>query len=140
MRSVEQEFISKIARDKSIKVSSLGLRFDRVVIRLVDDLREFAKLNVPDGTILLVTFTAPLYSPAKTASALKEIIGSILVNNTPLQDINMTVNGIQVRIRINMNSSAISAKLFGFVHNLNSSSTAILDLATERIGDLTDVD
>ena len=47
------------------------LRFDRVVLRLVGGLRAALSELVPDGVAVVLTVTAPIRLPSKTATALE---------------------------------------------------------------------
>ena len=59
--------------------SKLRLRFDKVVLRLIADLRARLGAAVPDRQTVIVTVTAPIRLPAKTAAALhNEIRGRLL--------------------------------------------------------------
>ena len=48
-----------------------GLRFDRVAMRLIERLEANLAEVVPDGVTLLLTITAPIRLPSKTAAAVE---------------------------------------------------------------------
>ena len=50
------------------------LRFDRVALRFVRRLQEALSASVPDGRTLILTITAPIRVPSKTAAALEDNI------------------------------------------------------------------
>ena len=51
-----------------------GLRFDKVATRLMERLRAALGETVPDGTTVLLTITAPIRLPSKTAASLEDKI------------------------------------------------------------------
>src|SRR5687768_3809799 len=105
MAFVEKQIASKIAKAKNLSVSELGLRFDRVVIRLIEDLRTFSDTTVPKGLIVLVTVTAPIRQPAKTTAVLKNRIEILLRRGSRGQDYKTTIYENRVRVRLLKTSS-----------------------------------
>ena len=53
------------------------LRFDRVALGFVRRLQAALSASVPDGRTLILTITAPIRVPSKTAAALEETSGPI---------------------------------------------------------------
>ncbi len=105
------------------------LRFDKVVIRLMEHLRAAADKIVPDGTTVLVTVTAPIRLPSKTAASLEDIISLG-------RDATETIHGNGSRIRFVRNKSAGAPKLIGFVHNPDTDPVVFFNMTTELL-DLT---
>jgi hypothetical protein len=97
---IEKAIIAEIAKANKIKIATLGLRFDRVVNRLIDDLHDFGEKTLPTGTTVLVAITAPIRVPAQTAAELRSRIESLAVGASRPRDKNVTINGNNVRIRI----------------------------------------
>jgi hypothetical protein len=54
------------------------LRFDRVVTRLIQGLHASLGETLPGGTTVVLTVTAPIRLPSKTAAALEEKIRALL--------------------------------------------------------------
>jgi len=131
--NVEKALVLKIAKKAERAVASLGLRFDRSVIRLADDLHSFAGKAVPAGTTVLVSLAAPIRSRAKTASALKTKIESLLERKHRRRDRTATINGNPVRIRLLKPMSPKAPRMLVFVHNRSSSSQALLNLIEEYL-------
>ena len=102
--------------------SQLGLRFDRVVVRVLGDLRAFADGSVPEGSAVVVTISAPLRLPAKTVDAIKALL-------SPGGDHSDLVHGNQVSLRWVRTAAGQRPKLVGFVHNPSTNSGELLDLA-----------
>jgi hypothetical protein len=131
MGSIEKQVISKIAKAKSLSISELGLRFDRVVIRLVHELHLFASKTVPAGATVLVTVSAPIRLPAKTLDALKKRIESLLASESIRKDHKAMIQGSRVQMRIIKHSARRKQKLLAFVQNRDSNSALLLDLVEE---------
>jgi hypothetical protein len=74
----ERQIAARIAKAGGQTISGLGLRFDRVVIRVLSDLRRFADGRTPAGATVVLTLTAPIRTPAKTATALEQKIAKLL--------------------------------------------------------------
>ena len=53
------------------------LRFDKVALRLVRDLQAVLSEAVPDGEAVVLTVTAPIREPAKTAAELRAGSGRV---------------------------------------------------------------
>jgi hypothetical protein len=74
--------------------AKLRLRFDRVAIRLIERLQATLEETVPDGMTVLVTITAPIRLPSKTAAALEDRMRTLLGRRSPGQDAKDTIHGI----------------------------------------------
>lgn len=115
--------------------AKIRLRFDKVVIRLMDRLQASLREIVPDGTTVLLTVTAPIRLPAKTAAALEERIRALLGRRSPRDEEN-TVHGNRVRIglaRGEPRREPQAPKLIGFVHNSDSDAPRLLSMARELL-------
>ena len=55
MGNIEREIAETIARAGGRRLTTLGLRFDRVVVRVVGGLRSFAEARAPAGVTVLAT-------------------------------------------------------------------------------------
>jgi hypothetical protein len=104
------------------------LRFDRVVLRLVGDLQAALSEAVPDGQALIVTVTAPIRLPGKTADALTSMIRDRLARRPARIEVADTICGNRVRIRLVTGAPAGTSKLIGFVHNPDTDPDALLDV------------
>jgi len=131
LANIEREIADAILRANGSSASRLGLRFDRVVVRVLGDLRSFAETAAPDGVTILVTISAPIRLPAKTVSDLKREIGALLTAGAPRGDRSATVQGNDVRVRLVERSPSAAPKLIGFVHNPDSAPKPLLDLAEQ---------
>jgi len=128
------DIADKILKANGVRASGLGLRFDRVALSLLADLRSFAETAAPEGVIVLAAITAPIRMRAKTANELKRDIagllgGGLLAAGVPREDRCAVVHGNAVRLRLLAVSSG--PKFIGFVHNPDSPSTRLLDLAEQ---------
>lgn len=79
--------------DAQGKSTKLGLRFDKVVVRLMGHLQCTLGEIVPEGMTVLLTLTAPIRLPAKTADALEDKIRTLLRRKSLLRDAKETTYG-----------------------------------------------
>ena len=101
-------------------VEKTQLRFDKVVIRLMGRLQAALGKTVPDGMTVLLTVTAPIRLPSKTAGVLDEKILALLRRKSADKDEKETIHGNRVQIRLLRMASKQAPKLIGFVHNPES--------------------
>ena len=131
MTNFEKQIADKIAKANGLSVTKLGLRFDKVVVRLFEGLRASVEGAVPKGKTVIVTVTAPIKLPAKTAQELEGQIKDFLESGIRYQDRRVTVSQNEVRLRIVESSSKRAAKFVGLVHNPTTDSKLLLDLAAQ---------
>jgi hypothetical protein len=129
--NVEKRIAGEIASSRGLGIAKLGLRFDRVFVRLLGDLRTFAESALPGELIVLISITAPIRQPDKTAAVLKRKIELLLAASIFGRDQKMTVHQNEVRMRLVNSATKQAPKLIGFVHNPDTSSKLLLDLAGE---------
>jgi hypothetical protein len=110
-----------------------GLRFDKVVTRVIGRLQATLGDAVPDGITVVLTITAPIRLPAKTAAALEDKIPALLGRALPGRDTKDTIHGNRVRIRLLRNESERAPKLMGFVHNSDSDPVLLLNMTGELL-------
>ncbi len=65
-------------------ISKLGLRFDRVVLRVLRDLTEHCDRRAPERTGVVVTISAPIHRPAATVETLMQRIDALIEGRRPL--------------------------------------------------------
>jgi hypothetical protein len=106
-----------------------GLRFDNVAVGLVEHVEAAVRDVVPDGIIVGLTVTAPIRVDSKTAAELGERIRTLLNRRSKAADFTTTIFGNGVRIRFINVDSAPAPKVIGFVHNPDTDSRLILDVA-----------
>jgi hypothetical protein len=117
-------------------VTKPRLRFDRVALRLIHDLRVALEGSVPDGRTVLVTITAPIRLPSRTATAMEEKIRKLLTRATP-KGLRYTIHGNRIQVHLLRGGAGRTARLIGFVHNPDSDPTLLIDVARSllaRIG------
>lgn len=108
------------------------LRFDKVVTRLLEQLQVDIGNAVPDGITVLLTVTAPIRLPSKTAAALEDKIKTLL-RHPPRRDEKDTIHGNQVHIRLLRNASEGAPKLIGFVHNSSTDPLLLLRMTGDLL-------
>jgi hypothetical protein len=113
------------------------LRFDRVALRVIRRLQAALSASVPDGTTLILTITAPIRVPSKTAAALEDDIRTYLERKSARGEAKYTIHGNQIRVRLVNGGSRRTTKVIGFVHNPDSDPDGLFDITLaliERIG------
>ena len=110
------------------------LRFDKVARRLVSEVETAVRDVVPDGTTVIFTVTAPIRLASKTTAALEEHIRALLARPGKRAQLEHTINGNAVRIRVVRAGSNGAAKVVGFVHNPDpGAAEALLDEAQSQL-------
>src|SRR5215831_13671473 len=64
--------------EQRLKLTRPRLRFDRVALGLIDRLRSALSGSLPDGRTVIVTITAPIRLPSRTAGAMEERIRKLV--------------------------------------------------------------
>lgn len=111
---------------KKIATSGIRLRFDKVVLRLLDSVKAGVCQSLPLHQSIMFTVTAPIKLPAKTSVALQDWLGCL-----PLGDSRKRINGNDVRARKAFTTG--TSRVLGFVHNPGSDAERILDLAESSL-------
>lgn len=109
------------------------LRFDKGVTRLLERLRVALGETVPDGTTVLLTVTAPIRLPAKTAAVLEDKIKTLLGRGSPGRDEKDTIHGNRIQIRLLRGYSERAPKMIGFVHNSDSDPLVLFNMSRELL-------
>src|ERR1700729_3690323 len=110
-----------------------GLRFDKVVTRLMERLQATLGKTVPDGMTVLLTVTAPIRLPSKTAASLEDKIQTLLGRGSAARDEKDTIHGNRIRIRLLRDASGRAPKMIGFVHNSDSDPLLLLNMTRELL-------
>ena len=113
--------------------AKLRLRFDKVATRLTERLRATLGETVPDGMTVLLTITAPIHLPSKTAASLEDKIQTLLGRGAPGRDQKDTIHGNRVHIRLLRDKCERAPKMIGFVHNSDSDPLLLLNMARELL-------
>ena len=114
-------------------VAKPRLRFDKVATRLIERLQATLGDTVPDGMTVLLTITAPIRLPSKTAASLEDKIQTLLGRGSPGGDERDTIHGNRVRIRLLRDESERAPKMIGFVHNSDSDPLLLLNMTRELL-------
>jgi len=129
MESTDENIAGKIAKANKTTIKKLGLRFDKVAVRLPINLR--ASANISEEVAVLWTITAPIKLPAKTKFELSQQIKNILDSAAPNEDYQLTIYHNQIHIRIIGVPANQTEWIVGFVHNPECNSKQLLDLASQ---------
>ncbi len=109
------------------------LRFDKVAVRVIASLQAAARKTVPNGATVVVTITAPIRLPAKTAVAIEDKIQILLKKKSPGRGVTATICGNHVRIRLLKHKSKRAPKLIGYVHNPETDVGQLFDMARRAV-------
>jgi len=109
------------------------LRFDKVVTRLMERQQAALGKTVPDGMTVLLTITAPIRLPSKTAASLEDKIQTLLGRRSVGRDVKGTIHGNRIRIRLLRDESGRAPKMIGFVHNSDSDPLLLLNMTRELL-------
>jgi len=93
------------------------LRFDRVVVDLLGQLRSALDERVPAGQTVMITMTAPILQPGKTAAALTQAIGARIAGRARRIRIDETLYGNRIRTHLARDVPADAPRVMVFVHN-----------------------
>ena len=107
------------------------LRFDKVVTRLMKRLEATLDGTLPDGMTVLLTVTAPIRLPSKTAAALENKIQTLLGRGSPARDEKATIHGNSVRLRLLREVSRRVPRMIEFVHNSDSDPLVLFNMTAE---------
>jgi hypothetical protein len=109
------------------------LRFDKVATRLIEYLHATLGEDVPDGTTVLLTITAPIRLPSKTAASLEDRIHTLLGRGSPGRDEKDTIHGNRIQIRLLRDGSERAPRMIGFVHNPETDPLLLLEMTRELL-------
>jgi hypothetical protein len=109
------------------------LRFDKVATRLMERLQATLGKSVPDGMTVLLTITAPIRLPSKTAVSLEDKIQTLVGRGSAGRDEKDTIHGNRIRIRLLRDPSGRAPKMIGFVHNSDSDPLLLLNMTRELL-------
>lgn len=129
MELIDKNIAEKIAKENKTTIKKLGLRFDKVVVRLLSDLRASIGSNIPEGTAVLYTITAPIKLPTKMELGLSQQIRDVLNSAVRNTDHQSTIFQNQICIRIINVPTNQTENFAGFVHNPECNSKQLLDFA-----------
>jgi hypothetical protein len=123
----------KWRRTRQCNAAKPRLRFDKVATRLIERLQATVGETVPDGMTVLLTITAPIRLPSKTAASLEDKIQTLLGRGSPGRDQKDTIHGNRVQIRLLRDGSERAPKVIGFVHNSDSDPLLLLNMTRELL-------
>ncbi|MBV9155876.1 MAG: hypothetical protein JO097_06420 [Acidobacteriaceae bacterium] len=115
------------------EAAKLRLRFDKVATRLIERLQTSVGEHVPNGVTVLLTITAPIRLPSKTAAALEDKIQTVLGRGSASRDDQDTIYGNRVRVRMLREKAQLAPRMIGFVHNSDSDPHLLLNITGELL-------
>ncbi|WP_218313219.1 hypothetical protein [Alteromonas antoniana] len=129
--SLDVKIAKLILKESGISPSKLGLRFDRVVLRVLGDIRTFTESEIECGQTILLVVSAPIFKPVKTIEGIKIEITNILNDNNYGQQCIKAIEGNQINLRLVQSNGR--HKFIGFVQNIDQCSQNLMDLAEKWI-------
>ena len=94
-----------------------SLRFDKVALRFVEDLRSSLAGDVPAGNLLVVTVTAPIRQSSKTTAMLAEKARNLLAPKARTRRFTGAAEGNGIGASLVSCRLAGVSPVIGFVHN-----------------------
>jgi hypothetical protein len=133
MDNYEKQRALSVIASSGMTFTKLGLRFDKVVVQLLGDLRAFVEHSVPSSLTVIVTLTAPIKLPNKTEQAIEEGIDALLAASKELtasKDWNGIIfeNSVHIRV-VKASDTKQKHRLVGFVHNPTTEAIVLLQIA-----------
>jgi hypothetical protein len=128
--------LAGVPAGRRAEVTTPRLRFDRVALGLIERLRTALYASVPDGRTVIVTVTAPIRLPAKTALALEEKIRKLVATRAAPARLTDTIHGNEIQVHLLKGGSARTARLIGFVHNPDSDPGILIHVARSLLARL----
>jgi plasmid stabilization system protein ParE len=109
------------------------LRFDKVATRVIERLQATVGETMPDGMTVLLTITAPIRLPSKTAASLEDKIKTLLERGSLGRDEKDMIHGNRVHIRLLRGKSERVPRMIAFVHNSDSDPILLLNMTHELL-------
>lgn len=104
--------------------AGIRLRFDKVALRLLDDVTASVAQALPAGQSIAFTITAPIKFPAKTSTALQQWLKRLVTRGS-----STIINGNEIRARLMNHTANDLRRVIGFVHNAGINPDVALDIA-----------
>lgn len=133
MVNIEKQIAATIASAQGWQVTKLGLRFDKVVVRLLGDIRSFVVQELALQGTWVLTLTAPIKLPAKTQLEIKAQIRAFVAAGMTPHDLVFTIHQNRLHCRFIPTESKQVPPLIGWVHNPDTDAQWLLDLALQWV-------
>jgi|ERR1700724_1417256 len=115
------------------KATKPRLRFDKVATRLIERLQASLGETVPNGMTVLLTITAPIRLPSKTAASLEAKIQAFLGPGAMGRKEKDLIHGNRVQIRLLRGEAERAPRMIGFVHNSDTDPLLLLEMTRELL-------
>ena len=129
MDMTHRQIAEAVAAVGGTTVSRLGLRLDRVVVRVLDRLRRGVDGKPRADWGVVLTLTAPLHAPNKLVKVMEQEIAALLQDGCIGAERSVVLHGGRARLRLVEHAAAPGCGLLGFVHNPDVDPAMIMDLA-----------
>ena len=131
--STHRQVAEAVAGAGGSTASRLGLRFDRVVVRVLDHLGLFVGIEAPEGLTVLLALTAPIRAPGKMMHALEQEVAALLQTGIVGSARTVVLYENRAELRLVEHAPDRHYKLLGFVHNPDVDAAQVLDLAEQWV-------
>jgi len=131
MNATDKEIAGKIASAYGLAINQLGLRFDKVAIRLLTNCRDALVNDIPGNTVVLFTIAAPILLPAKTGTELIKQIRTLMQSCAYDTNNNLIIFQNKIIVRMIRVPRKQDIAMTGFVHNPGSNARQLLDMASK---------
>jgi hypothetical protein len=121
--TIEREIVARL------EAAKLRLRFDKVALRVVHGLKAALATVIPEGQAVVFAISAPIRLPAKTETALHNMVRS--GPRDPQR--HEIVHGNKVQIRWLSDVPKHMPKVLAFVHSVEVDAGVILALVEARL-------
>lgn len=119
-----------IATSNGLTAAELGLRFDKVALRVLEILRIQAENSLSKGETVIVTVTAPIRVPDRTGKGIATLIESLTTTSAERQNKKALIMGNEVHLRLLRHARAQAPRFIGFIHNPDVKASRLIRLAT----------
>jgi hypothetical protein len=109
------------------------LRFDKVATRLIESLRATLSEAVADGTTVLLTVTAPIRLPSRTAALLEDKVRGLLARGSVVRSATPVLHGNRVTIQSMRCEEGQAPRVIVFVHNDDSDPPILARMTKELL-------
>jgi hypothetical protein len=125
--------VEEIVNLANFSVRQLGLRFDRVVNRVADEIESFAEREILENEILVVTLTAPIVLPSKLLAGVKQEIQNFSGQKARKVARNLCIHSNQVTLKLLNRGNQVGFHSIVFVHNPDTLGVLLLELAKKWV-------
>jgi hypothetical protein len=111
------------------RIAKPRLRYDRVALRFVRDLRDALRPLLMQGEAVLISIRAPILQPARTVAALQQTFRLNRHSGAAKTELRTRCSGNHIRLRTVRGAAQSDTDVLSFVHSAGANPAIILDAA-----------